>query len=115
LLIILGGIYLIARNMMNWRIPVAVLGTVFVLSGASYLINPVAYPSPIFMFFSGGLMLGAVFMATDMVASPLTPLGIVDIWSCYRNTRRGHPAMGRTTGRGDVCHFIGQCPVAAYR
>jgi electron transport complex protein RnfD len=77
LLIILGGIYLIARKMMNWRIPVAVLGTVFALSGLLYLIDPVAYPSPIFMLFSGGLMLGAVFMATDMVASPLTPLGVV--------------------------------------
>jgi electron transport complex protein RnfD len=77
LLIILGGIYLIARNMMNWRIPVAVLGTVFVLSSIFYLIDSEAYPSPIFMIFSGGLMLGAVFMATDMVASPITPLGVV--------------------------------------
>jgi electron transport complex protein RnfD len=77
LLIILGGIYLIARNMMNWRIPVAVLGTVFVLSSIFYLIDSEAYPSPVFMLFSGGLMLGAVFMATDMVASPITSLGVV--------------------------------------
>ena len=77
LLIILGGIYLIARKMMNWRIPVAVLGMVFLLSGIMYLIDSQAYPSPVFMLFSGGLMLGAVFMATDMVASPLTPLGVV--------------------------------------
>ncbi len=76
LLILLGGIYLIARNMMNWRIPVAVLGSAFVLSGIFYLIDSQAYPSPLFMLFSGGLMLGAVFMATDMVASPLTPLGV---------------------------------------
>jgi electron transport complex protein RnfD len=75
-LIILGGIYLIARNMMNWRIPVSILLTVFVLSGALYLINPEVYPSPFFMLFSGGLMLGAVFMASDMVGSPVTPLGI---------------------------------------
>ncbi|MCB0556000.1 MAG: RnfABCDGE type electron transport complex subunit D [Phaeodactylibacter sp.] len=77
LLILLGGLYLIARNMMNWRIPVAVLGSVYVLSGILYLINPQVYPSPLFMLFSGGLMLGAVFMATDMVASPITPLGVV--------------------------------------
>lgn len=75
-LIILGGIYLIARNMMNWRIPVSILLTVYVLSGILYLINPEVYPSPLFMLFSGGLMLGAVFMATDMVASPITPLGV---------------------------------------
>ncbi len=76
-LIILGGIYLIVRGMMNWRIPVAILLTVFALSGLLNLINPEIYPEPLFMLFSGGLMLGAVFMATDMVASPLTPLGVV--------------------------------------
>lgn len=76
-LIMLGGIYLAARNMMNWRIPVAILATVFALSGIFYLIDSQAYPSPLFMLFSGGLMLGAVFMATDMVASPITSLGVV--------------------------------------
>ena len=77
LLIIVGGIYLVARNMMNWRIPVAILGTVFALSGGLHLIDPGSYPSPVFMLFAGGLMLGAVFMATDMVASPMTSLGCV--------------------------------------
>lgn len=77
LIIILGGIYLIARKMMNWRIPVSILSTVFVLSGILYLIDDKIYPSPLFMLFSGGLMLGAVFMATDMVGSPITPLGVV--------------------------------------
>lgn len=75
-LILVGGLYLIARNMMNWRIPASILLTVFALSGILYLIDPEVYPSPVFMLFSGGLMLGAVFMATDMVASPLTPLGV---------------------------------------
>ena len=76
LLIVLGGIYLVIRNMMNWRIPVAVLGSAFLLSGILFLIDPQVYPSPVFMLFSGGLMLGAVFMATDMVASPITPAGV---------------------------------------
>ena len=76
LLIALGGIYLIARNMMSWRIPVAVLVSAFILSGTLYLFNSELYPSPIFMLFSGGLMLGAVFMATDMVSSPMTPIGL---------------------------------------
>ena len=76
-IIILGGIYLIARKMMNWRIPVSILSTVFVLSGILYLIDDTIYPSPLFMLFSGGLMLGAVFMATDMVGSPINPLGVV--------------------------------------
>lgn len=76
-LILLGGLYLIVRNMMNWRIPVAILGTVLVLSGILHLIDSQAYPSPIFMLFSGGLMLGAIFMATDMVGSPITSLGVL--------------------------------------
>jgi len=74
-LILLGGLYLIARNMMNWRIPVAILATVAVASGALHLADPARYASPAFMLLSGGLMLGALFMASDMVGSPMTPLG----------------------------------------
>ena len=77
ILIILGGLYLVLRNFMNWRIPVAILATVFVFSGILYWIDPSQYPSPFFMLFSGGLMLGAVFMATDMVASPITSWGVI--------------------------------------
>ncbi len=77
LLILLGGVYLVIRNFMNWRIPVAILATVFAISGILYLIDPAQYPAPLFMLFSGGLMLGAVFMATDMVASPITSLGVI--------------------------------------
>ena len=76
-LLIVGGLYLIARNMMNWRIPVAILATVYVLSGAMHVLSPDAYPDPVFMLFAGGLMLGALFMATDMVASPMTARGCV--------------------------------------
>lgn len=75
ILIILGGIYLMARNMMNWRIPVSILSTVFVLSGIFYLTDSPIYPSPFFMLLSGGLLLGALFMATDTVGSPITPAG----------------------------------------
>ncbi len=74
-LILIGGIYLIARNMMNWRIPVAIFGAVIALSGALHLYDATRYASPIFMLFSGGLMLGAMFMATDMVGSPMTSSG----------------------------------------
>jgi Na+-translocating ferredoxin:NAD+ oxidoreductase subunit D len=77
LVIIIGGLYLIARNMMNWRIPVAILGTVFILSEILFRIDSQAFPSSIFMLFSGGLMLGAFFMATDMVGSPISSKGVV--------------------------------------
>lgn len=77
LLIALGGVYLVARRMMNWRIPVAILATVALFSAILHAIDPERYAGPVFMLFSGGLMLGAVFMATDMVASPITNLGRV--------------------------------------
>jgi electron transport complex protein RnfD len=77
LLILIGGIYLIARNFMSWRIPAAIFATVFVLSGILHLVDAQTYASPVFMLLSGGLMLGAVFMATDMVGSPMTPSGCV--------------------------------------
>ena len=76
-LLLAGGLYLIARKMMNWRIPAAILVTVYLLSAAMHLVSPAAYPDPVFMLFAGGLMLGALFMATDMVASPMTSLGCV--------------------------------------
>lgn len=74
-LILLGGAYLAARNMMNWRIPAGVFAAVIAFSGALWLVDAQQYASPPFMLFSGGLMLGAVFMATDMVASPMTSAG----------------------------------------
>lgn len=76
LLILLCGIYLVVRRMMNWRIAAAMLLAAFVTSGAFYLADPAAYPHPLFTLFAGGIMLGAVFMVTDMVASPVTPLGV---------------------------------------
>lgn len=76
-LILAGGAYLAVRKMLNWRIPVAVFLAVILFSGFFHAINPDRFPAPLFMLFSGGLMLGAVFMATDMVASPLTSLGVV--------------------------------------
>jgi len=76
-LILLGGLYLAARNMLNWRIPVAILATVALLSWGLNRIEPSVYPTAGFMLFSGGLMLGAMFMATDMVASPITGAGCI--------------------------------------
>jgi electron transport complex protein RnfD len=74
-LILLGGIYLIVRKMMNWHIPVSIFTTVAVITWLFNLYDPVLFPRPTFMLFSGGLMLGALFMATDLVASPITNIG----------------------------------------
>jgi len=76
LIILVCGAYLAARKMMDWRIPTGMLLSVFVFSSVFHLVNAAKYPTPLFMLFSGGLMFGAVFMATDMVTSPVTPLAV---------------------------------------
>lgn len=74
LVILAGGIYLAWRGYLNWRIPVSVLVTVLAFSAILHLADATK-PDPLFMIFSGGLMLGAVYMATDIVTSPITNLG----------------------------------------
>ena len=72
LVILAGGAYLAWRNYLNWRIPVSIFATVVAFSGGLHLLDPARFAAPLFMLFSGGLMLGAVYMATDMVTSPVT-------------------------------------------
>lgn len=74
-IILLAGIYLALRKIFNWHIPVSILTATALLSGIFYQIDPAIYPSPMHMIFSGGLLLGAVFMATDPVTSPFTTQG----------------------------------------
>ena len=75
LLVFACGAYLMYRKMMDWRIPTAVLLSVFAASSAFYVFDSAKYPSPLLMVFSGGLMLGAMFMASDTVTSPNTHVG----------------------------------------
>ncbi len=76
LLILAGGLYLAARRMLDWRIPTGVMLGAVLVSLPLWLADSVRYPDPLFVLFSGGLMLGAWFMASDMVASPVTPRGV---------------------------------------
>lgn len=76
LALLIGLAYMLARRIVTWHIPVSILLTVFVLSGLLHLYNPV-YASPVTVLLTGGLMLGACFMATDYVTSPMTPKGQV--------------------------------------
>lgn len=76
LLILLCGLYLAVRGFMNWRIPLAILGSAGLTAWILFAVDPQHYPDPFFMLFSGGLILGAVFMATDMSTSPVTPRGM---------------------------------------
>lgn len=76
LLILLCGAWLVYKGIMGWKIPAAVILGAVATALPFWLVNPDIYPSPTFVVFSGGLMLAAVFMATDMVGTPLTPKGI---------------------------------------
>jgi len=73
--ILVGGIFLLIKRYADWRIPLSFLGTIFIITGIFWLVNPTNYSDPVFQILSGGLMLGAFFMATDMVTSPITPKG----------------------------------------
>ena len=75
LLILLGGLYLAFRRMLDWRIPLGVFVGAALVATPLWLIDGSQYPTPWFVWFSGGLMLGAWFMASDMIASPVTPFG----------------------------------------
>lgn len=73
--IFLGGVWLIYKKVITWHIPVAVLGSLFVIAGIFYLMDADHYASPMFHLFSGAAMLGAFFIATDPVSAATTPRG----------------------------------------
>ena len=73
--LILGGLYLLIRKVITWEIPVSIILTVAVFSGIMYLVNPALYVNPLYHILGGGLLLGAIFMATDYSTSPMTRSG----------------------------------------
>jgi len=75
LLILLCGAWLAWRRYLDWRTPAAIFATVAGFAAILHAAGPARYPGPLFMLFSGGLMLGAVYMATDPVTSPITRAG----------------------------------------
>ena len=72
--LLFGLAFMLYEKIITWHIPVSILGTVFVFSGLLHLSSPI-YPDPLSVLLTGGLMLGAIFMATDYVTSPMTPKG----------------------------------------
>jgi electron transport complex protein RnfD len=73
--LLIGGVVLIIFKLIKWQVPLAYLGSVFAITGIAHLISPETTHSPLFHLLSGGLLLGAFFMATDMVTSPMTKKG----------------------------------------
>lgn len=94
--LILGGLYMLWKKIITWEIPGSILLTVIIFSGIFWLIDPTSYVNPSFHLLTGGMMLGAIYMATDMVSSPMTRKGqlvygvgiglitiIIRVWGAY--------------------------------
>jgi len=75
--LLIGLVYMLAKKIISWHIPVSILLTVIVFTGALWLGNPEKFADPLFHLLTGGLMLGAIFMATDYVTSPMAPKGMI--------------------------------------
>ena len=94
--LVLGALYLIIRKVIDWQTPLSILLTVFVFTGICWLIKPESYIAPWYHIVYGGLLLGAFFMATDMVTTPMTIKGkilfgvgvglitvVIRLWGAY--------------------------------
>lgn len=77
LALLLGMCYMMYKKIISWHIPLSILGSVFIFSGILWLANPDRFADPLFHLLSGGLMLGAIYMATDYVTSPMTQKGMI--------------------------------------
>lgn len=75
--LLIGFGYMLYKKVITWHIPVSVIATVFLLTGVLWLADPSRYASPFFHILTGGVLLGAIFMATDYVTSPVTHRGMV--------------------------------------
>jgi electron transport complex protein RnfD len=74
-MLMLGGIYLLIRKAIDWRIPLSYIATVVATGAVANAIAPGTFPTALFHVLAGGLLIGAIFMATDPVTSPITRSG----------------------------------------
>ncbi|NBC82913.1 MAG: RnfABCDGE type electron transport complex subunit D [Bacteroidetes bacterium] len=75
--IVIGFLYMLVRKIITWHVPVVIVSTIFAFTGILWLINPEQNADPLFHILTGGVLLGAVYMATDYVTSPMTIKGQV--------------------------------------
>lgn len=75
--LILGFIYMLWKKIITWHTPIAMLATIVIFTGMLWVINPERFMDPVFHLLTGGVMLGAFFMATDYVTSPMTTKGML--------------------------------------
>jgi electron transport complex protein RnfD len=81
LALLLGGAFLLVRKLIKWQVPASFIGTVAIISGIAHYVNPELTPPALYHVLAGGLLIGAFFMATDMVTSPMTANGAL-IFGC---------------------------------
>ncbi|MDX9945900.1 MAG: RnfABCDGE type electron transport complex subunit D [Bacteroidales bacterium] len=79
--LLIGFIWLLLRKVITWHIPVAVVGSIAVFTGILWLVNPEKNADPMFHILAGGVLLGAIYMATDYVTSPMVPKAML-IYGC---------------------------------
>jgi electron transport complex protein RnfD len=75
--LILGLLYMLIRKIITWHIPVSILLSVIVFTGILHIARPESYADPLFHILTGGILLGAIYMATDYVTSPMVPAGMI--------------------------------------
>ena len=76
LALLIGFAYLLIRKVITWHIPVSIIATIALFTGILWFINPAANADPLFHLLTGGVMLGALYMATDYVTSPMSVKGM---------------------------------------
>ena len=79
--LLIGLVYLLIKKIITWHIPVSVIGSIALFTTILWLINPEKNADPVFHLLAGGILLGAIFMATDYVTSPMTPKAMI-IYGC---------------------------------
>ena len=77
LALLIGLVYMLIRRVIRPHIPVTIIATVMIMTGIFWLIDPSKYADPIFNILTGGILIGAIFMATDYVTSPMSTKGMV--------------------------------------
>lgn len=75
--LLIGFVFMLVRKIITWHIPVSILVTMFVFGGILHLASPEQYACPTFHILTGGALLGAIFMATDYVTSPMSHKGML--------------------------------------
>lgn len=79
--LLIGFVYLLYKKIITWHIPVAVIGSIVVFTGVLSYLNPSENAGPMFHILAGGVLLGAIFMATDYVTSPMNTQAMI-IYGC---------------------------------